>query len=98
MSQYPPNDSAREPNGFPAARIASVVPDSPAYDAGFEPGCFVTSVDGSPVRDVIDWRWLSADESMTVGYVDLDGDVTPADARLVLRRSVGLEKLFVRGG
>ena len=74
MSQYPPNDSAREPGGFPAARIASVVPDSPAYDAGFEPGCFVTSVDGSPVRDVIDWRWLSADESMTVGYVDLDGD------------------------
>ena len=36
MSQYPPNDSAREPGGFPAARIASVVPDSPAYDAGFE--------------------------------------------------------------
>lgn len=74
MSQYPPNDSAREPGGFPAARIASVVPDSPAYDAGFEAGCFVTSVDGSPVRDVIDWRWLSAEEAITVGYRDLDGD------------------------
>ncbi len=51
-----------------------VEPGSPADDAGFEPGCRVTHVDGHPVRDVIDWRWLSADDVACIGYVDLDGD------------------------
>lgn len=60
-----------EPAGAP---IAEVEPDSPAYDAGFEPGCRITSVDGHPVRDLIDWRWLSSDDEMTVGYIDLDGE------------------------
>ena len=58
----------------PRARIVAVTPDSPAYDAGFEPGCYLTSVDGEPIRDIIDWRWLASDESVVVGYIDLDGD------------------------
>ena len=58
----------------PAARIIAVAQDSPAYDAGFESGCSITSVDGQPVRDIIDWRWLSGEESITVGYIDLDGE------------------------
>lgn len=58
----------------PRALIEAVEPDSPAYDAGFEPGCFVTSVDGVPVHDLIDWRWLSAGDQITVGYIDLDGE------------------------
>ena len=58
----------------PAALVAAVEEDSPAYDAGFEPGCYVTHVDGLPVRDIIDWRWLSSDDEMTVGYIDLDGE------------------------
>ena len=56
------------------ARIVAVAEESPAWEAGFEPGCFITSVDGEPLRDVIDWRWLSGEECITVGYVDLDGD------------------------
>ncbi|WP_241159515.1 DUF512 domain-containing protein [Adlercreutzia sp. ZJ176] len=58
----------------PRALITAVAPDSPAYDAGFEPGCYLTSVDGQPLRDIIDWRWLSAEDVIEVGYVDLDGD------------------------
>lgn len=58
----------------PRALITAVEPDSPAYDAGFEPGCYLTSVDGSPLRDIIDWRWLSADDVIEVGYIDLDGE------------------------
>ncbi len=58
----------------PRALITAVEPDSPAYDAGFEPGCYLTSVDGQPLRDIIDWRWLSAEDVIEVGYVDLDGD------------------------
>lgn len=58
----------------PAARIAAVDAESPADDAGFEAGCYLTSVDGEPLRDIIDWRWLSADDVITVGYIDLDGE------------------------
>lgn len=58
----------------PRARVSSVAPASPADDAGFEPGCFVTTVDGQPVRDIIDWRWLAADDVIELGYIDLDGD------------------------
>ncbi|MBQ9000818.1 MAG: DUF512 domain-containing protein [Eggerthellaceae bacterium] len=72
MAQYPPKDSER---GRPArALIAAVEPESPADDAGFEAGCYLTSVDGEPLRDVIDWRWLSGADEIEVGYVDLDGD------------------------
>ena len=58
----------------PRAVIADVAPESPADDAGFTPGCVITSVDGQPVRDMIDWRWLTADDVITLGYVDTDGD------------------------
>ena len=79
---YPNDDIARSAAETPAATsnvvqgalITAVAPDTPAYDAGFEPGCRVMSVDGAPVRDVIDWRWLADGECITVGYIDLDGD------------------------
>lgn len=61
--------------GSPRALVSSVAPGSPADDAGFEPGCFLTAVDGRPLRDLIDWRWLSSDDTIAVGYIDLDGDV-----------------------
>ena len=66
--------SPRKRAARPLAVIESVEPESPADDAGFEPGCCIISVDGQPVRDLIDWRWLSADDEITVGYIDLDGD------------------------
>lgn len=69
----------------PVARIVAVEPESPADDAGFEPGCLITSVDGAPLRDIIDWRWLSADDEIEVGYVDLDGDA----GTVVLEREEG---------
>lgn len=56
------------------ALVVDVEPGSPADDAGFEPGCRVTYVDGRAVRDVIDWRWLASEDMMRVAYVDLDGD------------------------
>ena len=90
---YPTSDAERETrlqsqgSAYVGARIIAVEPDSPAYDAGFEPGCLVTSVDGQPLRDVIDWRWLSGEEAIKVGYVDLDGD----DGEVELWREPGEE-------
>lgn len=76
MATYPPQDSVRAASGdvCRGALVSEVAPESPADDAGFAPGCRIVSVDGRPVRDLIDWRWLSADDVMDVGYVDLDGD------------------------
>lgn len=71
MAAYPTKDMERPCN---AALIKGVAEDSPAYDAGFEPGCYITSVDGFPLRDIIDWRRLTADDAVVLGYIDLDGD------------------------
>ncbi|WP_217969130.1 DUF512 domain-containing protein [Adlercreutzia caecimuris] len=58
----------------PVAPIAAVEPESPADDAGFTAGCYLTTVDGQPVRDIIDWRWLAAEDAIAVGYIDQDGE------------------------
>lgn len=83
MGIYPPEDIDREAaakqrgvrrGDMPRALVRAVVPASPADDAGFEAGCYVTGVDGRPVRDIIDWRWLADGDVMELGYIDLDGD------------------------
>lgn len=56
------------------AYIQSVEPGSPADDAGFYEGCCITAVDGKPIRDIIDWRWHTADDEIVVSYIDCDGD------------------------
>lgn len=56
------------------ARISQVAEGSPADDAGFYPGCSVVAVDGEAVRDIIDWRWLTAADEMELSYIDGDGD------------------------
>ncbi|MCL1799292.1 MAG: DUF512 domain-containing protein [Eggerthellaceae bacterium] len=56
-----------------SAYIAEVCPGSPADDAGLRAGCRVTSVDGYPLRDIIDWRWHAAADSVEVVYEGADG-------------------------
>ncbi|MEG0619909.1 MAG: DUF512 domain-containing protein [Raoultibacter sp.] len=58
----------------PVAHIAAVAALSPADDAGFTPGCVLTAVDGHPLRDIIDWRWFSAEDAISVSYQDEQGD------------------------
>ncbi|WP_139653245.1 DUF512 domain-containing protein [Raoultibacter phocaeensis] len=67
------------------APIAQVAEQSPFDDAGFYPGCFVTAIDGKPVRDIIDWRWLTAGDEMEVSYIDAEGDA----GTVVLEREPG---------
>ncbi len=54
--------------------ISAVQQDSPAYDAGFEPGCIVLTVNGNTLHDIIDWRWYSATDEIHLSYIDNDGD------------------------
>ena len=41
------------------AEIAAVAPRSPAASAGIQPGMIIQTVDGQPLRDILDWLWLS---------------------------------------
>jgi len=54
-----------------AAIVASVDPGA-AEAAGLRPGDRVVSVDGAPVRDIIDWWWLTDEPSFALG-VERDG-------------------------
>ena len=76
MSEIYPNKdiSSASLSNIEGARIECVDVDSPAYDAGFEPGCIITAVDGHPLRDIIDWRWYSAEDEIELSYVDTTGD------------------------
>ncbi len=56
------------------AKILEVEPYSPADDAGFTPGCIITSVDNHELRDILDWQWYSDAEEIELGYIDTDGD------------------------
>ena len=69
----------------PEAVITAIEPYSPADDAGFTPGYRILDVDGHPVRDLIDWQWLTADDVITLGYVDPQGE----PGTVSLEREVG---------
>lgn len=71
----------------PRARIASIAAGSPADDAGFYAGCSIVAVDGNPVRDIIDWRWLTSEDEIEISYIDGDGD----EGSVVLERDEGEE-------
>lgn len=63
-------------------RISSVEPGSDAERAGLSPADVVRAVDGEPVRDVIDWQWLTEEDRFEVTVVR-EG----AERRLVVDRS-----------
>ena len=58
------------------AWIASVDEGSPADDAGLEAGMRVDTVNGVPLRDLIDWRWEADGELAALEvFVPEDGEV-----------------------
>ncbi|UCH33613.1 MAG: DUF512 domain-containing protein [Armatimonadota bacterium] len=66
----------------PAALIAAVAPGSPAAAAGIEAGDRLVAIAGVPVRDYVDYKFLSADERVEVAIVKPDG----AARRLVIEK------------
>ncbi len=61
------------------ALVSSVAPGSPAAAAGLEPGDELLSVSGRPVRDVIEYRWLTDEPEVDLevrrGGIELDFEV-----------------------
>jgi putative radical SAM enzyme (TIGR03279 family) len=57
------------------AVIAEVEPGSTGDEIGLAPGDVVLSVDGSPLRDVIDYRFAVAEEQVVLGVRARDGEL-----------------------
>lgn len=55
------------------ARISQVIPDSIAAEVGFEPGDSLVSINGQPLRDLIDYQFLCADEYLELEVLDRRG-------------------------
>ena len=67
--------------GGTGALVASVDLGSPAELAGLLPGMIIVEVDGQPLRDIIDWLWLTDEDKVELrvlqsdrGTVNLEGD------------------------
>lgn len=55
------------------AVVTRVLTDSIAEELGFEPGDRLVSINGQPPRDLIDYRFLCADEELTLEVLDTKG-------------------------
>ncbi|WP_299493101.1 TIGR03279 family radical SAM protein [Acaryochloris sp. IP29b_bin.137] len=73
------------------ALISAVVPDSIAAEVGFEPGDRLVSINGEVPRDLIDYRFLCADEYLTLEVLDAAGRPHQVDIEKDFDSELGLE-------
>lgn len=59
---------------MPSAHISGIEEGSPADRAGFRPGYSIYSVNGIPLRDYIDWLWLTDGDSIAIEGEDEAGN------------------------
>ncbi len=55
--------------------IESVQPDSPADRAGLQPGERLLAIDGTRLRDLIDYSWLSSDDEQDLTISNQAGEI-----------------------
>ena len=55
--------------------IETVEPGSPADRAGLQPGQLLLEIDGTRLRDLIDYSWLASDEEAELTLADADGQL-----------------------
>jgi putative radical SAM enzyme (TIGR03279 family) len=67
------NYAPTEPTSANGGVISLVLDDSPASRAGLKMGDVLTTVEGSPVSDVLDWQWLSDGDSLTIEVTTTGG-------------------------
>src|SRR5436853_2635704 len=48
--------------------VREVVPESPADRAGFQSGDLIRTINGHPIRDLVDYRFYVADEELVIGF------------------------------
>jgi putative radical SAM enzyme (TIGR03279 family) len=73
------------------ARISRVLPDSIAAEVGFEAGDSLVSINGSPLRDLIDYQFLCADEILNLEVLDIKGKPHSIEIEKEYDEDIGLE-------
>lgn len=73
------------------ARITRVLPDSIAADLGFEVGDALVAINGERPRDLIDYRFLCADEDLVLEVVDAQGEHHQVELEKDADADLGLE-------
>lgn len=77
---------AQGDGAFQGALVTAVRPDSPAYDAGIEPGMYVSRVNREPLTDMIVWLWEADEDEVELEVFDPSDSTT---ASCVLERFPG---------
>jgi putative radical SAM enzyme (TIGR03279 family) len=73
------------------ARVTHVIPGSIAEELGFEPGDRLVSINGQRPRDLIDYRFLCADEELTLDVLDASGELHSVEFEKDYDDDLGLE-------
>lgn len=73
------------------ARITKVLPNSIAAEIGFEVGDAIVSINGTPPRDLIDYRFLCADEILELEVLDASGRTHHIEIEKDYDEDLGLE-------
>jgi putative radical SAM enzyme (TIGR03279 family) len=73
------------------ALITSVLPDSIAAEIGFEPGDRLVAINGQAPRDLIDYRFLCADEVLELEILGKDGKTYAIEIEKDDDEDLGLE-------
>ena len=73
------------------AKITKVLPDSIAEELGFEPGDAIAKINGVEPRDLIDYRFLCADEYLELEVLDEGGETHYVELEKDYDADLGLE-------
>ncbi len=73
------------------AQITKVLPDSIAAEVGFEPGDAIISINDTRPRDLIDYRFLCADEVLELEVLDAAGKTHFVEIEKDYDEDLGLE-------
>ncbi|XTZ11502.1 MAG: TIGR03279 family radical SAM protein [cyanobacterium endosymbiont of Rhopalodia inflata] len=73
------------------AKISLVIPNSIANEVGFEVGDSLMSINGFPLRDLIDYQFLCADEYLELEVVDNKGKTHYVEIQKNYDDDLGLE-------
>jgi len=71
--------------------VREVVPESPADQAGIQPGDLIRTINGHLIRDLVDYRFHVAEEELTIG---LDRQQTTHEIHIAKTYDEGLGVLF----
>ncbi len=73
------------------AKISQVIPDSIAAEIGFEIGDAIVSINGSQLRDLIDYQFMCADEFLELEVLDKKGKIHLVEIEKDYDDDLGLE-------